>query len=301
MEKLKKFLINLIIIAYAVIAVSVTVLLLSYNDYHCSVLGGYTFVLVTDDELEDYGYAKGSLVLVEETKPKNINPGDGIFLYKVISPSEFEINYAEVILKDESKGQYDVSYVLEGGIVLEHEDVIGSAKKAKVIPHMGTILSILESRYGYLFLIVVVSFIAFLYEIYELIMEIKYGEREDDEEDYEEDDEEEYDDDEYEEDEEEEEVVVKPKKTTKKTTTTAKKTTSTKVATTKKVAPKTATKATTTKSTTVKKTTPKTTSTTAKKTTSTAKKASSSTTAKKTTTKSTATKKSTTAKKAESK
>lgn len=268
MSKIGKFFANISIVAYAIIAISVTVLLLSYNQYHCSVLGGYTFILVTDDELEEYGYEEGSLVLVKETKAKNIEAGDDIFLYRRISSAQFEIKYAEIILKDTSKGENDVSYLLEGGIVVNHEDVIGSEKNITVVPHLGTILSILESRYGYLFLIVVVSFIAFLYEIYELIMEIKYGEREEDEEDYEEDDDDEYEDDEEYDDEEYEdeevEEVVKPKKTAK-TAKTAKKVTTKKA--TAKVA--TAKKTPTKKSATVKKSTPKksTTSTTAKKST----------------------------------
>ncbi len=222
MKKLGKFFANLLIFAYAVIAIAVTVLLLSYNEYHCSVLGGYTFVLLTDNELEENGYPEGSLVLVKETKAKNINPGDNVFLYRQISASQFEIKYAEVILKDTTRGEYDVQYVLEGSTVVDHEDVIGKAENVKIIPHLGTILSILESRYGYLFLIVVVSFIAFLYEIYELIMEIKYGEREEDGK-YHKDYDEEYDEeDEY----YEEEVVVRPKKTTR-TATVRKSTTNT--------------------------------------------------------------------------
>ena len=176
MEKVKKFLINVLIVAYAVVAVTITILLLSYNQYHCSEIGGYTFILVTDEELEP-NYNEGDLVLVKETKAKNIKPGDYIFLYRNISSTQFEIKHAKVLLKDDSKGENNVSYVLEGSVVVDHADVIGSAERSKVVPHLGTVLSILESRYGYLFLIVVVSFIAFLYEIYELIMEIKYGDR----------------------------------------------------------------------------------------------------------------------------
>lgn len=247
MKKVGKIFANVLIVAYAVIAIVVTVLLLSYNDYHCSVIGGYTFILVTDDELEP-NYPEGSLVLVKETKAKNINPGDYVFLYRNITSTQFEIKYAEVLMKDESKGEYNVQYILEGNTIIDHEDVIGSAENAKVIPNLGTILSVLESRYGYLFLIVVVSFIAFLYEIYELIMEIKYGEREED--DDEEDDDDEYED-EYEDDEEEEE---KPKRKV----ATQKKTTASKASTTRKTTvPKssTAKKTTASKSSTAKKTT----------------------------------------------
>lgn len=158
-------------------------------------------------------------------------------------------------MKDESQGENNIQFVLEGNTIIDADDVIGTTKNIKVIPNLGTILSILESRYGYLFLIVVVSFVAFLYEIYELIMEIKYGDRirEDDDYYYEEDDED------YEDEEEEE----KPKKVTakRKTTTGA----TTKKATTKTTA-KTKTKSSTAKSTS-KATAKKTSSTSQKKAT----------------------------------
>lgn len=276
MKKVGKFIANTLIVIYAIIAISVTILLLSYNDYQVSVIGDYTFILVTDEELEDNGYPEGSLVLVKETKAKNINKGDYVFLYRNISSTQFEIKHAQVLEKDATRGEYATQYILDGNAIVDHKDIIGSTKDIKVIPHLGTILSILQSRYGYLFLIVVVSFIAFLYEIYELIMEIKYGEREEDEE-------EEYED-EYE---EEEELVVKPRRTTtqrkknvatprkttttKKTSSTASRTTTTskkpvnttktaggtKTATAKKTAE--TTKKSTTKSTTAKATTKKTT------------------------------------------
>ena len=265
MKKVGKFIANILIVVYAIIAITVTILLLSYNDYQMSVIGDYTFIIMKDDELEKAGYPEGALVLVKETKAKNINEGDHIFLYRNISTSQFEIKYAQVIMKDTSGGEYATQYVLDGNAIVDHEDVIGTTKDIKVIPHLGTILSILQSRYGYLFLIVVVSFISFLYEIYELIMEIKYGERED-EEDYDDDEYEEYDED------EEEEEVVKPRKTaTKKKaeTSTPKKTTTRKTSSTSKTAG-TGSKATTTRknTTTTRTTTAKKSSATGKETTS---------------------------------
>lgn len=175
MKKLKKILGSILIIAYAIIAVSVTVLLLSYNKYHCSEIGGYTFIIMHDDGLEP-NFNKGDLILVKKTRAKNINVGDNIFLYRNITKTQFEIKYAEVKDKQDSEFDKNVKYILDGNTMISHEDVIGTTKDIKVIPNLGTVLSILESRYGYLFLIVVVTFVAFLYEIYELIMEIKYGE-----------------------------------------------------------------------------------------------------------------------------
>ena len=287
MKKVGRFIANTLIVVYAIIAIAVTILLLSYNDYQISVIGDYTFIIMEDDELEEAGYPEGALVLVKETKAKNVNEGDHIFLYRNISTSQFEIKYAQVIMKDTSGGEYATQYILDGNAIVDHEDVIGTTKDIKVIPHLGTILSILQSRYGYLFLIVVVSFIAFLYEIYELIMEIKYGEREEDEE-YEDEDEEEYED--YDEEDEEEEIV-KPRKTaTKKKAETA---TPRKTTTARKTSSTSKTTGTGSKATTTRKnaTTTRTTTATAKKSSATGKATTSksTTSTKKTTSKGTAT------------
>ena len=69
---------------------------------------------------------------------------------------------------------------------------------------MGTILSILESKWGFLILIVFPSLLAFLYELWEFIANIKAAKEDDDDE--EEDDE----------DEDEEEKVVEKKAPVKK-------------------------------------------------------------------------------------
>ena len=261
MEKLKKVLLNILFVMFVLIAITETILMLSYNDYHCSVIGDYTFIKITDDELEP-DYNEGDLVLVKKTKAKKINPGDYIFVYRNISTTQFEVKYAEVIMKDETRGENYVQYILEGGTVIEHSDVIGSTEDIKVIPYLGTIFSILESRYGFLFLIVVPSFVILLYQVYELIMEIKYGETEEDED---------YDDEDYEDDEEEEEVKpVKRASTKTATKASATKTASAKANTTKASSAKASTKTAGTKTTSTKKTTTKATGTTRKTSTKTA-------------------------------
>ena len=146
MKKVGRFIANTLIVAYAIIAIAVTILLLSYNDYQISVIGGYSFIVMKDDELEEEGYPEGALVLVKETKAKNINEGDNIFLYRNISTSQFEIKYAKVLIKDTSGGEYATQYILDGSAIVDHEDVIGTTKDMKVIPNLGTILSILQSR-----------------------------------------------------------------------------------------------------------------------------------------------------------
>ena len=53
------------------------------------------------------------------------------------------------------------------------EFVIGIANSK--MDGIGTYLSIIESKWGFLFIVLVPSFLIFVYQIYALIIEIKFG------------------------------------------------------------------------------------------------------------------------------
>ena len=227
---MKRVLGTILFVIYAIIAIAVTVLLLSYNDYNNSVIGDYTVYIVKDDSLEPE-YKQGSILLIKETNDRNVQVGDKIFMYKVLNSSEYEV--VNTTLQGKTQQGNHVVYLVDNDERYANEYFIGKVDDTIVIEGWGYILNLLESRWGYLFCIVVVSLLLFLQEVFELVMEIKYLNKqkkksaiEIEAEEYEDDDYDEYDEDdeydEYEED-EEEEPVVKPrtKKTTKKATTTS--------------------------------------------------------------------------------
>ena len=80
----------ILFVIYAIIAITVTVLLLSFNEYNCSEIGGYTVYIASDDSLEPE-YDEGSILLIKETSDKHVNVGDEMFLYKVINSQEYEL------------------------------------------------------------------------------------------------------------------------------------------------------------------------------------------------------------------
>lgn len=225
---MKKVLGTILFVVYAIIAIAVTVLLLSYNDYNNSEIGDYTVYIVTDDSLEPE-YKQGSILLIKGTNDRNVQVGDQVFMYKVLNSSEYEVINTTVQAKTQ-QGTHLV-YIVDNEERYASEYFIGKTNDTIVIEGWGYVLNLLESRWGYLFCIVVVSLLLFLQEVFELVMEIKYLNKQkkksaievEAEDEYEDDDYDEYDeDDEYEED-EEEEPVVKPrtKRTTKKATTTS--------------------------------------------------------------------------------
>ena len=237
---MKKVLGTILFVVYAIIAITVTVLLLSYNDYNNSEIGGYTVYIVTDDSLEPE-YKQGSILLIKETNDRNVQVGDEIFMYKVLNSSEYEV--IDTTLQAKTQQGNHIIYVVDNEESYANDYFIGKVDDTIVIEGWGYVLNLLESRWGYLFCIVVVSLLLFLQEVFELVMEIKYlnaqkkkaQKREEDYDENDEDDEEYYEDDEYDDDEEdEEEIVVRakstrtPRKSSATTTaTTRKRTTST--------------------------------------------------------------------------
>ena len=62
---------------------------------------------------------------------------------------------------------------MNGDYPLSSEFVIGKAETSKTYHNLGSILSVLESKYGFLFLIIFPILVLFIYEIYIVIKEIK--------------------------------------------------------------------------------------------------------------------------------
>ena len=163
---------TVLFVVYSIIAITVTVLLLSFNEYNCSEIGDYTVYIVNDDALEPE-YKQGSILLIKNTNDKHVQAGDELFLYKVINSQEYEM----VVRTLESKSQQGrhLLYAVSEGESFAADYFVGKAEDTIVIEGWGIVLSILESKWGYLFCIVIISLLLFLQEVFELIIEIKYG------------------------------------------------------------------------------------------------------------------------------
>lgn len=169
---MKRALGTILFVIYAIIAILVTVLLLSFNEYNCSQIGGYTVYIVNDDSLEPE-YKEGSILLVKETSDKHVQVGDKIFLYKVINSQEYE--FVSRTLEEKTQQGRHIVYEVEDGESYDSTYFIGKSEDTIVIKGWGTLLEFLESKWGYLFCIVVVSLLLFLQEVFDLVIEIKYG------------------------------------------------------------------------------------------------------------------------------
>ena len=170
---MKKIVGAVLFVVYSIIAIAVTVLLLSYNEYNISEIGGYTVYIANNDALEPE-YEQGSILLIEDTSDRHVKVGDEIFIYKVINSQEYEVIIRTLASKTQQGSR--IAYTTTTGEIYSNDYFIGKVDDVTVIQSpWGTILSILESKWGYLFCIVIVSLLLFLQEVFNLVIEIKYG------------------------------------------------------------------------------------------------------------------------------
>lgn len=171
LKVIKKVIIGIIIAAFFCFAMIMTILLLNRNKYKVTQFGDTTLV-VLNSKVSSTKYKKGDLILVDSVKLADIKEGDEIFAYQLDSEKNATIDFG--IVGKTSIEQKAVEF--ENGATYAEEFLIGST--SKVYNDIGTVLSIVQSKWGFLFIILVPSFLIFVYEIYALIVEIKYGDEE---------------------------------------------------------------------------------------------------------------------------
>ncbi len=170
MKKVLKIIGIILIVIYAVVAITLTIFLLNYNKYNITEINDKSLIIVRDEELKP-DFQKGDLVIVKKNQNKDIKVGDKIFFYD---------NYKDIVsvnlgtvLEKESITKEETTYIMDGDYAVSSEYVIGTAKTSKSYSNLGTILGVLESRFGFLFMIIFPILVLFIYEIYAVIRELK--------------------------------------------------------------------------------------------------------------------------------
>ena len=171
-ESIKSFISFVLFVVYFVFALVMTVLLLNFNDYGVTQFGEKSFILINGKISNDL-YKNGDLVIVESKKIEEYKVGEYVFTYRIGADRIPTVHLGKVgnVYPEEDA----ISF--ENGETYSSEFIAGSAvdKHEKI----GGILSIIESKWGFLFIVLIPVFLIFIYEVYSLIIEIKYGNEED--------------------------------------------------------------------------------------------------------------------------
>lgn len=180
MKSLLKGIRSLIIGLWIVMAIFVTICLLSYNEYNITVINKNSFLIIDNDELEPK-FKEGDLVIVKRVSDKKIEIGDTVFFYNGNKSNEFLINLG-VVTDKQKVNDKESTYEIEGKTI-SGEYVIGKADGSKVMHHAGTALGIVQSRWGFMFLVILPALFAMVWEIIIIVDEVKKaGKDEEDEE-----------------------------------------------------------------------------------------------------------------------
>lgn len=154
---------DLCIIVYVILSVFITICLLSYNEYNVTEFGDRVLVIVKNDNTSNY--EEGDLIVA--TKSDAYKIGDEVFYY-IQRGKKYYINFGKI------ENQRNHSVIIDNEVI-EDKFLIGNDKDIQVIPKVGSVLSFLESKWGYLSIIILPILVAFLYEVYSILKELRKG------------------------------------------------------------------------------------------------------------------------------
>lgn len=168
---IRNIIIGIIAVAFFGFAIAMTVLVLNTNKYGVPVIGDTSLLIIREDISSDK-YKKGDLVLVEKRKVNKINAGDELFVFRV---DDTGVPSVELGIVGEAFPS-DNSIAFENGDTFGISLIVGTP--SKVYDKVGTYLSVVLTKMGFLFIILVPCYLFFIYQLYNLIVEIKYGSEE---------------------------------------------------------------------------------------------------------------------------
>lgn len=168
LKVIKRVLVSIVLIAFFAFTVTMTILLLNYNKFGITQFDD-TSLLIIKKGFTSETYQKNSLVIVESKEIKDYQIGEEVFVYHLDGHGGVNIELGVVGQVFEE----DDAITFSNGNTYSSEFIIGSGEK--IYPNIGKYLSIVESKWGFLFIILVPNFFLFVYQLYSLIVEIKYG------------------------------------------------------------------------------------------------------------------------------
>ena len=179
MKIVKKVVIDIVLAVWFLLAVISIVCLLSYNEFATTQLGKYTLLIIDDNGMkEKYGYEEGDLLIVKRDADSTMKVGDYAFYYDASKKTSVlvytgKINSITPVTAAESTFDID-------GVKVSGEYVIGTMNQVGVYHHAGTILGVMTSKWGFMFLVIFPTIFLIVYEIIMIVESFK--EKDEDEE-----------------------------------------------------------------------------------------------------------------------
>jgi len=175
---IKNIFVGVFLTVYFTFIILISTLLLNKNDYGVTQFNDKAMILV-DEEMSNEKYAKGSLVIVEEKELSELHIGDEIFVYQTNkSEQTIKIVIANI---DKINMENNSPYVVLANDKTAWGEEFIAGTTFSVYQDIGGFLSFIESKWIFFSLLIVPCFFILLYEIYLVIITIKFDDIDDEE------------------------------------------------------------------------------------------------------------------------
>ena len=177
MKKILRIMWSVLEVIIIIYVIGITSLILCKNEHGYTQFGEYTLHNVSVfDERNIANVKNGDLLLIKNST--DIKVGDLIYYYAVNNDLYIiKTDKVKNIESDDFAALYTLDQKEE--LVIASTRVLG--KEAKVYHNLGKISSIIESRLGFLFLVLLPIMVVFIYQVYEFVIIIRYERLSDDE------------------------------------------------------------------------------------------------------------------------
>lgn len=165
--------VEVIIIIYVI---CITACLLSTNKFGFTQFGDTTLLTINEHMEQFLPESKEHDLIIVKGGVEDIGVGDKIYYYAT-ADNKYIVKTAhvkEIVSKDGSTALYKLDDSQSSTIITTR--VIG--KYSAIYHNIGRILDILESKIGFLLLVILPILLIFMYQVYALIIVIKYGDEE---------------------------------------------------------------------------------------------------------------------------
>lgn len=179
LKRILKWLWEFVEVLIIIYVIFITSCILCRNKFGYTQFSDMTFITVNDSNTKFIQGSKPGDLLIVRGQQTGLDKGDLIYYYITVD-EKYVVRTG--VIGSKTEDDYSALYVLndEEKTSVASNRVIG--KYVSTHPGKGSVLEVLESRFGFLFLVLLPILIVFIYQVYQLVIVARYEVVEDEEE-----------------------------------------------------------------------------------------------------------------------
>ncbi len=178
LKRILKWLWEFVEVLIIIYVIFITSCILCRNKFGYTQFSDMTFITVNDSNTKFIQGSKPGDLLIVRGQQTGLDKGDLIYYYITVD-EKYVVRTG--VIGSKTEDDYSALYVLndEEKTSVASNRVIG--KYVSTHPGKGSVLEVLESRFGFLFLVLLPILVVFIYQVYQLVIVARYEVVEDDE------------------------------------------------------------------------------------------------------------------------